>query len=96
MLRVKANAQNLSLAAALHGREKSFNGINRVIMHPHLEKAELPYVTACLNSMCQSVDQLLDVRKAQIDPLPCQRVYHMGGIPNESQPGPHIPASALQ
>ncbi len=65
-------------------------------MHPHLEKAELPYVTACLNSMCQSVDQLLDVRKAQIDPLPCQRVYHMGGIPNESQPGPYIPASALR
>jgi len=58
----------------------------------YLEKAELPYVAACLNSMCQGINQLLNISKSQIDPLPCQRVNHMRGISNKRQPGPHIPA----
>ena len=58
----------------------------------HLKKTKLPYVAACLDGMRQSVHQLLDISESQIDPLPRQRVHHVGSIPYESQPRPHISA----
>ena len=73
-------------------RKSSKEGRTTELCISHLEKTELPWVAPCLNSMCQSIYQLLDISKPQIDPLPCQWVHHVGCITNESQPGPHIPA----
>ena len=58
----------------------------------YLEQAQIPNVTPCLYRMRQSSGQLPHVSKAKVDPLPSQRVHHMGCVPDQSQSGPHIPA----
>ena len=58
----------------------------------HLEKAQIPDVAPCLHRMRERSGQLPDVSKAKIDPLPSQRVHHMGRVPDQGQPGPHISA----
>ena len=58
----------------------------------HLEQAQVPNVTPCFHRMRQGSGQLPNISKAKVDPLPSQGVHHMGGVPNQGQSGPHIPA----
>ena len=62
----------------------------------HLEQAKIPNVTPCLHRMRQGSSQLPNISEAKVDPLPSQRVHHVGRIPDQGQSGPHIPAGLTE